>query len=180
METKFKDYLNTSFAPYGHFPTRDDVFAELLANMQEKFADLKAEGLSDDEAFQKTVDSMGDVSEIMENVAHNPAVAPRESKVRSKRLSGTDLRESDFADADLTGSNFTGSALRGANFNNANLTDTVFKGSDTNGASFVGANLTGANFKGCDLANAALTAQTSQTQRCTVQTSAQFHWSRPT
>jgi len=65
MDKKLSTYLDNAFKPYGDFPARDDVKQEMLGNLQEKFADLKAEGKTDDEAYQATIDTIGDISEIM-------------------------------------------------------------------------------------------------------------------
>lgn len=66
MEKKFIKFLDKTFAPYGNFPSRADVTNELLSNLLEKFEDFKKEGKSDDEAYQATIESFGDVEEIME------------------------------------------------------------------------------------------------------------------
>src|ERR1700742_5248266 len=71
MNHKLRQFLNDAFEPYGDFPARKDVEQELLANLTEKYDDLKAEGKSDDEAYELTTASFGDVSEIMEQVAHD-------------------------------------------------------------------------------------------------------------
>src|SRR5580704_15620044 len=71
MEKKLQKYLDEAFAPYGNFPAREDVKQEMSANLQEKYADLKAEGKTDDEAYQATIDSVGDIAEIMEHVPHD-------------------------------------------------------------------------------------------------------------
>ena len=52
MEKQLQQHLNEAFAPYGDFPARADVMQELLANLEEKYRDLKARSKSDDEAYQ--------------------------------------------------------------------------------------------------------------------------------
>src|SRR5580692_2508756 len=64
MEDKLQKFLDKAFAPYGEFPARADVTRELLSNLQEKFSDLKKQGKSDEEAYQATIDSFGDIAEI--------------------------------------------------------------------------------------------------------------------
>ena len=51
-------------------PARADVSQELLGNLLEKYADLKHQGKTDEEAYQAAVASFGDLSEIMEHVPH--------------------------------------------------------------------------------------------------------------
>ena len=70
MNDNLKQFIDDAFKPYGDFPARKDVEQELLANLTEKYNDLKAEGKEDDEAYKLTTESFGDVSEIMEQVAH--------------------------------------------------------------------------------------------------------------
>src|SRR5579872_4605522 len=71
MEKKLQDYLDEAFAPYGNFPGKTDVKKELLANLVERYNDYKKQGMNDAEAYQMTVDSFGDVEEIMEEVPHS-------------------------------------------------------------------------------------------------------------
>ena len=52
MEKKLQQFLDNAFAPYGDFPSKNDVTKELLANLQEKYSDLKKQGKNDDEAYQ--------------------------------------------------------------------------------------------------------------------------------
>jgi uncharacterized protein YjbI with pentapeptide repeats len=170
MEKKLQQYLDKAFAPYGDFPARADVTQELLANLLEKFNDLKKQGKGDDEAYQMTIDSFGDVSEIMEHVPHGETSRPHEDKVTSslyktivtgiKEVAGSKptlkasaLTQADLADTDLSGRDFSMSALMKTTFDRANLQDAKFKGAALSGASFVAANLKMAVFSGSDLHN---------------------------
>ncbi|MDB5182736.1 MAG: pentapeptide repeat-containing protein [Candidatus Saccharibacteria bacterium] len=149
MEDKLQKFLDEAFAPYGDFPSRKDVVSELHANLLEKYNDLVASGKTEDEAYQSVVDSLGDVSEIMEQVPHT-SQEPAGSKASAK---GTDLRAADLTDSNLAGKDFSGSALMDTNFDRTDLSEAKFKGSALKGASFVGANLTSAVFTGADLGN---------------------------
>jgi len=100
MEDKLQQFLDQAFAPYGKFPARADVTRELLGNLQEKFADLKKEGKSDDEAYQATIDSFGDIAEIMEQVPHQEsreAGAAGQAKARNARLKASSLKQADLS-----------------------------------------------------------------------------------
>src|SRR4051812_21520100 len=68
MNRKLEKYLNDAFKPYGEFPALNDVKQEMLSNLQEKYADLKAQGRSDEEAYRLTTESLGDIREIMEQL----------------------------------------------------------------------------------------------------------------
>jgi uncharacterized protein YjbI with pentapeptide repeats len=169
MEKKLQEFLDEAFAPYGEFPARADVTQELLANMLEKFNDLKKQGKSDDEAYQMTIDSFGDVSEIMEQVPHTAEPAHEDLKSLRKTIidsvkeavAGTgaapkasDLRQADLTDTDLAGKDFSASALMETSFDRSDLQGAKFKGAALKGASFIEANLKGATFGGSDLQGA--------------------------
>jgi len=171
MEKKLQKFLDEAFAPYGEFPARKDVTQELLANLLEKFNDLKEQGKSDDEAYQTTVDSFGDVSEIMEQVPHSEAKPTHEDKAEPslyrtivdgiKEVTGSKvtvkasaLMEADLTDIDLAGKDFSMSALMDASFDRADLHDAKFRSAALSGASFVGANLKNVIFGSSDLQNA--------------------------
>ena len=167
MNDKLKQFLDQAFKPYGNFPARKDVEQELLANLNEKYNDLKAEGKSDDEAYQLTVDSFGDVSEIMDQVAHDhkPIEKPKDKSWREvvvdslkhpirgndSRFRAADLQSVDLADTQIPGSDFSMSALMGSNFDGADLRGSKFKAAALKGASFVGSDLTESHFDSSDL-----------------------------
>lgn len=170
MEKKLQQFLDKAFAPYGSFPGRKDVTQELLVNLLEKFNDLKAQGKTDDEAYQETVDSFGDVTEIMEQVPHaeaknneKPKPAPsindlmRDMKDRIKftnsgsKFMHIQLVKADLSETNLSGENFAASDLKEASFKGSTLVGAKFIGVALKGADFTGADLTEADFKGSDL-----------------------------
>jgi uncharacterized protein YjbI with pentapeptide repeats len=162
MNDRLKQFLGDAFKPYGDFPSRKDVEQELLANLTEKYQDLKSQGKSDDEAYQLTIDSFGDVSEIMEQV--RPAAAKtqeanvslgkslkdifKRAKHSKSKFSAVELKQSDLSDSNLVGADFSATSLAETNFDGANLTDAAFVASDVRKSSFKGANLTSAAFMG--------------------------------
>jgi uncharacterized protein YjbI with pentapeptide repeats len=166
MEDKLKKFLDDEFKPYGNFPSRKEVELELLANLTEKYQDLKAQGKSDDEAYRVTVGSFGDVSEIMKEVPSAPAQKQEDedevswrksfrdafkSAKRSKsKFSMTELKQSDLSGTNLAGQEFGFSSLEGSNFDGSNLTGAKFSAAALKGSTFKGANLTDATFAGSD------------------------------
>jgi BTB/POZ domain-containing protein KCTD9 len=170
MEKKLQKFLDEAFTPYGDFPARADVTQELLANLLEKFNDLKKQGKSDGAAYQMTVDSFGDVSEIMEQVPHDAAKSAYDDKGESslyktivegiKEAAGSKptpkasvLTQADLTDTDLAGKDFSMSALVEASFDRADLRGAKFKAAALSAASFVEANLRNAVFSSSDLQN---------------------------
>ncbi|HEY8998790.1 MAG TPA: pentapeptide repeat-containing protein [Candidatus Saccharimonadales bacterium] len=173
MESKLQKFLNDAFAPYGDFPARNDVVQELHANLVEKFNDLKREGKSDEEAYQLTIDSFGDVTEIMEHVPHAETTAegtkeptangptPKASALMQADLTDSDLAHKDFSKSalmessfdrsDMHGATFKSAALKAASFAEANVRDAVFTSSDLQNVNFNKANLTNATFNKSDL-----------------------------
>src|ERR1700744_5561227 len=120
MNDKLQHFIHNAFEPYGAFPARKEVEQELLANLTEKYSDLQAEGKTDEEAYSLTVASLGDVSEIMEHVAHDYETTPHETAQtptpHDTRFRATSLIEADLTDTQLSGSDFSMSALNRANF----------------------------------------------------------------
>lgn len=182
MDKKLQAFLDGAFAPYGDFPSRADVTRELLTNLQDKYADLRAQGLGDDEAYRATIDSFGDVSEIMEQLPHAPkspmhtAAQPtpaaiiddqpgggihrslkdalRQAKKSLSRFAATDLHATDLADSVLPETDFSMSDLQGAGFDRSDLSRAIFRATALRGASFRGADLTSATIWASDTSDA--------------------------
>lgn len=65
MKQKLAAYLDAAFAPYSDEPSVQETKEELLSDLLEKFHELKSHGMSDEEAYTATVNSIGDISEII-------------------------------------------------------------------------------------------------------------------
>ena len=173
MEKKLQQFLDKAFAPYGEFPSRADVTKELLANLVEKYNDLKKQGMDDDNAYQTTVDSFGDVEEIMQQIPHaekKSGIKQEEEPSLRKTLKMTfrqakagmglskfaakNLPQADLSDTDLSESDFSYSALAQTNFAGSNLSEAAFRAAALKEASFANANLTNAVFAASDLQDA--------------------------
>lgn len=168
MEKKLRTFLETTFRPYGNFPAREEVLSELQANLEEKYADLKARGKTDDEAYEQAIESFGDVEEIMETIPR-PTQRSTEEKSGFKqtiknvmghmtgngpKFSGVALRDVDLSATQLVGESFSGSDVRDTNFDGADLTNANASGSDLSNTSFVGATMRGVVFGGSSLEGA--------------------------
>ena len=70
MNEKINQYLNGVFAPYEGVKSVAELKADLLADLQERFRELKAEGKDDETAFQMTIDSIGDIEQTVQEVAN--------------------------------------------------------------------------------------------------------------
>ena len=140
MNDRLQDYLDNAFAPFAGEKNVSELKQDLLADLRERFEELKAEGDDDETAFNRTVESIGDIEETVREMANLSRVLERQvlpsfkaGNLTQSDLSGTTLRRgdfiasalrgADFSGSDLTGSRFVSSDVRDARFNSANLTD---------------------------------------------------------
>ena len=72
MNDKLDTYVDGVFAPYEGAKSVSELKADLLADLHERFRELKAEGKDDATAFELTIDSIG--RETVES-ASGPACA---------------------------------------------------------------------------------------------------------
>jgi uncharacterized protein YjbI with pentapeptide repeats len=141
MSDKLNEYVDGVFAPYEGTRSVNELKADLLADLQERFRELRAEGKDDATAFELTVESIGDIEETVQEVSNLSRVLERQVVTR---FDASDLRGADFAGVSARAGRFGASALRGADFANADLTGSRFKSSDLTNTNFDGANLTDA------------------------------------
>lgn len=181
MNDKLTQFLDSAFKPYGSFPARRDVEQELLANLLEKYDDLKTQGKTDDEAYQITTESFGDLAEIMEQVAHSQPPQPKKRGLgrtlitaikhpingdpEGSRFRAANLADTDLSDTELQGSDFSMSALMNVNFDGASMQGSIFKAAALKGVSFVGTELTAVHFDSSDLTDANLSGANLATTR---------------
>lgn len=151
MTEKLLNYLNSVFAPYDELKSVTELKADLLSDLQERFRELKAEGLDDETAFKVTIDTIGNIEQTIQEVANLSCSLERQV---ATNFSASNLPKSDFAGIVAHNGKFIASALHGSDFSGADLTGSTFKSSDMREANFDGANLTGCNFSVLDLAGA--------------------------
>ncbi|ACL16228.1 pentapeptide repeat-containing protein [Methanosphaerula palustris] len=151
MNEKLTNYLNGVFAPYDGVKSIDELKADLLSDLQERFRELIAEGKDDKTAFQMTIDSIGDIEQTVREAAGLSRSLERQLLIN---FSASNLLKSDFAGVTAHKGKFEASALRGSDFSGADLTGSLFKASDVGEANFDGANLTDCTFSTLDLAGA--------------------------
>lgn len=151
MNERLNSYVNSVFAPYEGLKSVEELKADLLSDLEERYRELKAEGKDDETAFKMTIESIGDIEQTILEIANLSRSLDRQVQIN---LSAIDLQESDFAGVVLHKGQFKSSMLRGANFAGADLTGTSFATSDVREANFDGANLTDCNFSIVDLSGA--------------------------
>lgn len=144
-------YLDEVFSPYEDLHTVKELKEELFYDLQEKLSDYKKQGHDDEVAYSMTIDSIGDISEIIESIS----IKTKELKqIVRKDFSKINLQDSDLKGVIVHDGKFNSSALKGSDFSGSDLTNSSFKCSDLNSVRFDGANLTGAKFGMSDLRNA--------------------------
>ena len=151
MNEKLNHYLNGVFAPYDGVKSVAELKADLLADLQERFRELKAEGKDDDTAFEMTVDSIGDIEQTVREAAGLSRSLERQLLIN---FSAGNLPKSDFAGVTVHNGKFEASSLSGSDFSGADLTGSSFKASDLREVNFDGANLTDCSFYALELAGA--------------------------
>jgi uncharacterized protein YjbI with pentapeptide repeats len=151
MNEKLTDYVNGVFASYEEVKSVAELKADLLADLQERFRELKAEGKDDETAFAMTIESIGDIEQTVQEVANLSRALERQVLIN---FYGSNLPQSDFAGVIAHQGKFHGSALRGSDFTGADLTGSSFRSSDVSEANFAGANLTDCDFSTLVLTNA--------------------------
>ncbi|GIO16170.1 hypothetical protein J19TS2_57250 [Cohnella xylanilytica] len=151
MNTKLTNFLNGVFAPYDGVKSVTELKADLLSDLQERYRELKEEGMDDETAFKRTVESIGDIEQTILEVANLSRSLERQVLTN---FNASNLAQSDFAGVTAHKGQFKGSALHGSDFSGADLTGSSFKGSDVREANFEGANLTDCSLSALDLSNA--------------------------
>lgn len=168
MKEKISAYIDGLFAPYTGAESAQELKSDLLADLDERFDELVAQGKDEATALVETLDSIGDIEETLGEMAaltgalrrqvlnHFSASSLRDSDfsglaLRGGKFDSSDLKGADFSGADLTGGSFKASSLRGVNFDRADLTDCNFTVLDLREASFCGAVLVRTRFDKSDL-----------------------------
>ena len=151
MNEKLNQYLDGVFAPYDGVKSVAELKADLLADLQERFRELKAEGKDDETAFAMTIDSIGDIEQTVQEMANLSHSLERQVLTN---FSASNLAQSDFAGVKAHKGKFEASALHGSDFSGADLTGSSFKASDMREVNFDGTNLTDCSLYVSDLTGA--------------------------
>lgn len=68
MIEQIKIYVHDIFAPYRGIKSARELEEELILSLTEKFNDFKQQGYSDGESYKWTIDSIGEVSVLVESI----------------------------------------------------------------------------------------------------------------
>ena len=129
MDREISEYLEQVFHSYGKSAAVDEIKQELLQNLSEKFKDLCFQGYEPETAFRMTIESIGDIKEMMDALHISP--------VGGSRTSGAQ----DFSNSDLPGADFSGIQLQRASFKDSELSEVTFRNADLSEADMRDSNL---------------------------------------
>ena len=86
MLEKFKKYLDKTFRPIPDSKAARDYREELLGKLMSNAIDMKKEGCDDDEAYDKSIKSLGDFSERLRALSGNPIAFVRDARVQKNLI----------------------------------------------------------------------------------------------
>ncbi len=168
MNARIKQFVDEAFKPYEGTAIMNELKEEIMNDLQEKYADLVNDGLDAESAYRKTAASLGDITEIAEQIAEKREELSRRmnlnfsmNELEDAKLDSVDLKSgrfhfsslanTDFTSSNLSGSSFKAANLEGVRFDGADLRDSVFKYCNLERCSFNSADLRGARFNKSNL-----------------------------
>ena len=89
MNHKIESYVGALFADVPRTKKAQELKEELLGNMQERYEDYLRQGRTDTEAYSLTVASMGDVDEMLSQVAPDEDFRQQAQYYRRRRARNT-------------------------------------------------------------------------------------------
>lgn len=95
MNEKLIKYLDGIFLPYEDLNTVKELKEELYCDLQEKINDFKNQGYDDKTAYSMTIESIGDIKEIIDSIS--------ERTRELKQLAGKDFSKINLQDSDFKG-----------------------------------------------------------------------------
>lgn len=150
MNERIETYLKSIFSQYEDVKTVRELKDEISVNLEDRFNDLVNADHDEETAYQMTIDSIGDLREIVDSIA---AKTKSLQKLVHRDYSSLDMSNSDLRGVFAQNGKFDNSSLKDADLSGADLTNGSFKAMDLRNVKFEGANLTGAVFKHSDLRN---------------------------
>jgi BTB/POZ domain-containing protein KCTD9 len=171
MNEELSHFIDGLFARYEETTEVKILKEELMNDLEERYSVLQGQGYDEESAYNLTVGSIGDISEIMESISAptKPLIQlPRKDfnltklrdadmsrvAVQQSRFNAADLRDADLSGSDLSGCSFRMCGLRDACFANANLSGVTFVWCELRDAIFTNAILDLTRFEGCGLRDA--------------------------
>lgn len=85
MKEKLRKHLDMLFETAPRTRAAMDLREELLGNMMEKYEDLRAGGMAEEDAYRSVIASLGDVSELIAGLTQESAGAAAERRERNQQ-----------------------------------------------------------------------------------------------
>ena len=124
---KIRGHLDEVFGPHENSAVIRELKEELMADLQERYSDFIKDGIHPDEAFEKTIKSLGDISELVESISDKTREIHRRvnvdfsmSDMKDSKLDAVDLKSGKF--------NYSNIAIFSVKFTFMRMPQTVFNG----------------------------------------------------
>jgi uncharacterized protein YjbI with pentapeptide repeats len=154
MSDKLFARLDKIFGPYDDLNNIRELKEELYSDLLEKMNDFISQGYDEDIALEKTICSLGDISELIEEICSSTRDLQMQVGVDFSKstLKGSDMRNvkvkgGKFNYSEMAGSDFTNSILQDSVFKCSNLVKCHFDNSELSGVEFNKSNLAGSTFQ---------------------------------
>ncbi|MCY9656892.1 pentapeptide repeat-containing protein [Paenibacillus chondroitinus] len=151
MNTKLSAYLDEVFSNYEDLKPIRELKEELFHDLQERFSDLQKDGLDEKAAFERTIASIGEISELIGSIH---ASTTKLQQIVGIDFSKQNLQKSDLRAVQVHDGKFNYSNLQGSDFSHSDLTNASFKCSNLDNCNFDGSNLTHAKIQKSNLKGA--------------------------
>jgi len=160
MNNKLMTHLDKIFGPYAGLNSVKELKEELYSDLLEKMNDLISRGNDEDSALEKTINSIGDVSELIGEICDNTRALQMQvgmdfsmSPLKNSDMSNTKVIDGKFNYSELVGSNFSNSVLKGSKFKCSDMRDCSFDGADLADVEFNKSDLSRATFRNAKIEN---------------------------
>lgn len=160
MNKKLMSHLDKIFGPYADLSNVKELKEELYSDLLEKMNDYLSQGYDENNALEKTINSIGDVSELIEEICDNTRRLQMKvgmdfsmSPLKNSDLSNTKVIDGKFNYSELVGSNFSNSELKGSKFKCADMRDCSFDGTDLTDVEFNKSDLSRTTFRNAKIEN---------------------------
>ncbi|MDD9267406.1 pentapeptide repeat-containing protein [Paenibacillus sp. GCM10023248] len=151
MNPRLSAYLDDVFSHYEDLKPIRELKEELSQDLQERLLDLQKEGFDEEAAFNRTIASIGEISELIETIHVNTT---KLQQIIGLDFSKQNLQKSDLRSVQVHDGKFNYSNMQGSDFSRSDLTNASFKCSNLDGVIFDGANLTKAKIQKSSLRGA--------------------------
>ncbi|MBP1962697.1 pentapeptide repeat-containing protein [Paenibacillus aceris] len=153
MNSRLSAYLDDIFSDYEDLKPIRELKEELSHDLQERLIDLQKDGLNEEAAFERTIASIGEISELIQSIHANTT---KLQQIIGIDFSKQNLQKSDLKAIQVHDGKFNYSNLQGSDFSLSDLTNASFKCSNLDHVHFDGANLTKAKIQKSSLKGASL------------------------